>query len=136
MAFTSGVEDLMTCPTCDAPVTSDARFCSTCGVTLDGSGQRPAICLQCSSPLSPEAQFCASCGLRVEGPGKRRAQWGIAKGNGTWRVTVKGREVLEVPDAVVDGGAKAVTIAVPKAATFITRKLGSKGGPKGGRSKS
>jgi hypothetical protein len=46
-----------------------------------------------------------------------------------------GREVLEVSDAVVAGGAKAVALAAPIAATFLGEKLASKRPTKGGRGK-
>jgi hypothetical protein len=56
--------------------------------------------IRCNVPLEAGAKFCSSCGLAVGPCAKRGARWGIAKGDGTWRVTLKRREVLEVPDAI------------------------------------
>ncbi len=44
------------CPSCDAPVTRDARFCPSCGTEL---GSR---CGNCGEPLPDRARFCPSCG--------------------------------------------------------------------------
>lgn len=45
---------------CEHETSAGARFCATCGVSLEHR------CASCDDVLPPEAQFCPSCGLRVE----------------------------------------------------------------------
>jgi ribosomal protein L40E len=125
----------MTCSACDAPLNDDARFCAKCGTPVDTTNDLPTTCTGCNAELLPNATFCSACGMKVGPSSKGKIRWGVAKGNGTWRGTLKGREVLEVPDAVVAGGAKAVAIAAPIAATFIGEKLASKRPTKGSHGK-
>ncbi len=47
------------CPTCAAPVPSDAEFCSGCGTAL---GTR---CYACSAVVSADDRFCFQCGAAL-----------------------------------------------------------------------
>ncbi|HSH05454.1 MAG TPA: adenylate/guanylate cyclase domain-containing protein [Anaerolineae bacterium] len=48
----------ITCPQCQHPNRSQARFCDQCGTRL-------LICQQCATPLRAEARFCDHCGTPV-----------------------------------------------------------------------
>ncbi|MGH2539065.1 MAG: adenylate/guanylate cyclase domain-containing protein [Actinomycetota bacterium] len=50
---------MLSCPACGAANDADARFCSTCGVSL-----RPA-CAACGAQLPDGAGFCPACGTAV-----------------------------------------------------------------------
>ncbi|MEL7642695.1 MAG: zinc ribbon domain-containing protein [bacterium] len=49
-----------TCPKCEAPLATDAKFCPNCGASLKGS-----YCKECGKPLQPGAKFCAECGTKT-----------------------------------------------------------------------
>ncbi len=49
------------CPKCEAPLESNARFCPSCGEQLKSSSH----CTQCGAKLSATARFCAECGTAV-----------------------------------------------------------------------
>jgi membrane protease subunit (stomatin/prohibitin family) len=54
----SGQPEVMKCPDCQAPVTSDATFCPTCGHQLVVFSK----CPKCGKNLTPHAKFCSRCG--------------------------------------------------------------------------
>lgn len=50
-----------TCPNCNAPLESNAKFCPSCGARIQGE----AHCTQCGAKLKPGAKFCGECGAKV-----------------------------------------------------------------------
>jgi membrane protease subunit (stomatin/prohibitin family) len=46
------------CPNCEAPLATNAKFCPECGASL----KAPAHCTECGAKLQPNAKFCAECG--------------------------------------------------------------------------
>ena len=55
------------CPGCGLPVAPDARFCDSCGFSLQTIEVIPSNqCPQCGAPLTPGAKFCNTCGFRME----------------------------------------------------------------------
>lgn len=59
------------CPSCGAPLPSDAKFCTTCGAKVELPPPTPVeapsrICPKCGNPLASDALFCASCGAKFE----------------------------------------------------------------------
>ena len=50
------------CPNCEAPLATNAKFCPECGTKLTASH-----CTQCGAKLSPNAKFCAECGTKTNG---------------------------------------------------------------------
>ena len=50
-----------TCPKCNAPLTSNVKFCPECGAPISAE----AHCTQCGAKLKPGAKFCADCGAKV-----------------------------------------------------------------------
>jgi ribosomal protein L40E len=68
----------MQCPSCDAEIPNDARFCIECGVTL-GSATGPTVqpragegrattCAGCGASNPGHAIFCVRCGQRMGDP--------------------------------------------------------------------
>jgi membrane protease subunit (stomatin/prohibitin family) len=51
-----------TCPNCEAPLASNAKFCPECGAKIKGE----AFCTECGVKLAPGAKFCAECGAKVQ----------------------------------------------------------------------
>ncbi|HWQ62594.1 MAG TPA: zinc ribbon domain-containing protein [Negativicutes bacterium] len=49
------------CPKCEAPLATNAKFCPECGEPV----KRSVHCTQCGSKLEPGAKFCAECGNKV-----------------------------------------------------------------------
>jgi len=49
-----------TCPNCNAPLATNAKFCPVCGAKIAGT----AFCIQCGAKLQPGAKFCAECGAK------------------------------------------------------------------------
>jgi hypothetical protein len=49
------------CPKCEAPLASNAKFCPNCGTALKTASH----CTQCGAKLQPGAKFCADCGAKV-----------------------------------------------------------------------
>ncbi len=47
-----------TCPQCEAPLATNAKFCPECGAKL----KQAAHCAQCGAKLTPNAKFCPECG--------------------------------------------------------------------------
>ncbi len=50
-----------TCPKCEAPLASNAKFCPECGAKLKSSDQ----CASCGAKLPPNAKFCPECGEKA-----------------------------------------------------------------------
>ncbi|MGI5854212.1 MAG: zinc ribbon domain-containing protein [Bacillota bacterium] len=49
------------CPNCEAPLGTNAKFCPECGAKLKAA----AHCTECGAKLAPNAKFCAECGQKV-----------------------------------------------------------------------
>lgn len=50
------------CPECNAPLATNAKFCPECGAKLKGATH----CSECGSKLQPGAKFCAECGTKTQ----------------------------------------------------------------------
>jgi membrane protease subunit (stomatin/prohibitin family) len=50
------------CPQCEAPLATNAKFCPECGFKLKGA----IHCTECGAKLTPNAKFCPECGTKVE----------------------------------------------------------------------
>jgi ribosomal protein L40E len=50
-----------TCPKCETPLATNARFCPECGTKLKSDEK----CRSCGAKLSPEAKFCPECGEKI-----------------------------------------------------------------------
>jgi tetratricopeptide (TPR) repeat protein len=68
----SGTQAHRTCPQCGNGISFDARFCSKCGVLLDGSehspqaaAEAPARCTKCGARLRQGVRFCTGCGVSL-----------------------------------------------------------------------
>lgn len=48
------------CPQCEAPLASNAKFCPECGARLVNE----AKCAGCGASLDPGAKFCSQCGTK------------------------------------------------------------------------
>ncbi len=51
-----------TCPSCNAPLAANAKFCPECGAKI----QVQKHCTQCGAVLNPGTKFCSECGAKVE----------------------------------------------------------------------
>ena len=51
-----------TCPNCEAPLASNAKFCPECGTKLKNAVRR---CPHCEAKLPPGAKFCPECGEKT-----------------------------------------------------------------------
>ena len=49
------------CPQCEAPLSSNAKFCPECGAPLKVRENCPA----CGTKLTPGSKFCAECGQKI-----------------------------------------------------------------------
>lgn len=49
------------CPQCEAPLSTNAKFCPECGAQLKAKDQCPA----CGTKLTPGAKFCPECGQKI-----------------------------------------------------------------------
>lgn len=49
------------CPKCEAPLATNAKFCPECGEKLKSASH----CTQCGATLTPGAKFCPECGEKV-----------------------------------------------------------------------
>ncbi len=49
------------CPDCNAPLATNAKFCPECGAKLKSASH----CAECGSKLQPGAKFCAECGTKT-----------------------------------------------------------------------
>jgi ribosomal protein L40E len=50
-----------TCPKCEKPLASNAKFCPECGASLINK----EVCPTCGAKLNPEAKFCQECGQKI-----------------------------------------------------------------------
>ncbi|MGQ9731976.1 MAG: zinc ribbon domain-containing protein [Candidatus Zipacnadales bacterium] len=49
-----------TCPECEEPLATNAKFCPNCGAAL-----KPELrCKECGAKLEPKAKFCPECGAK------------------------------------------------------------------------
>jgi membrane protease subunit (stomatin/prohibitin family) len=51
------------CPQCEAPLATNAKFCPNCGAKISTS----SFCAECGAKLQPGAKFCPECGKKVGG---------------------------------------------------------------------
>lgn len=49
------------CPNCNAPLATNAKFCPECGTKLKVTLR----CRSCEAVLTPGAKFCPECGEKV-----------------------------------------------------------------------
>ncbi|MEI7832506.1 MAG: zinc ribbon domain-containing protein [bacterium] len=49
------------CPKCEAPLATNAKFCPGCGTNLKAESH----CTECGAKLAPGAKFCADCGAKA-----------------------------------------------------------------------
>ena len=49
------------CPSCNAPLPPNVKFCPECGAKLQTSSQ----CVNCGTKLIPGAKFCPECGTKT-----------------------------------------------------------------------
>lgn len=49
------------CPECEAPLATHAKFCPECGAKI----QHSSHCAECGASLLAGAKFCAECGTKV-----------------------------------------------------------------------
>ena len=49
------------CPECEAPLQSNAKFCPECGARLKAKTECPS----CGEKLTPGAKFCSECGQKL-----------------------------------------------------------------------
>jgi hypothetical protein len=49
------------CPNCEKPLATNAKFCPECGFKLKGATH----CTQCGAKLGENAKFCAECGAKT-----------------------------------------------------------------------
>lgn len=49
------------CPKCEAPLQTNAKFCPECGEELKAKKH----CTNCGALISPETKFCAECGTKI-----------------------------------------------------------------------
>lgn len=50
-----------TCPKCEKPLASNAKFCPECGASLINK----EFCPECGAKLNPGAKFCQECGQKI-----------------------------------------------------------------------
>ena len=46
------------CPACEAPLATNAKFCPECGERLQSQDN----CGECGTKMQPNAKFCGECG--------------------------------------------------------------------------
>ena len=63
-----------TCPHCGKPIRPGAKFCGSCGKTIQTAQPQPSspdaqvACPHCGKPVRKDARFCASCGQSIPAP--------------------------------------------------------------------
>ena len=60
-APTQSVGATKNCPTCNAQVSVNAKFCSECGTKLNTK----KFCANCGAEINGSAKFCPSCGQKL-----------------------------------------------------------------------
>lgn len=50
------------CPVCEAPLATNAKFCPECGAQL----KKASACAKCGATLTAEAKFCPECGAKQD----------------------------------------------------------------------
>ena len=57
------------CPSCDARLTIEARFCPKCGMTLEDQQGAQILqrCPKCKLPIKPGSLYCGKCGRDLKG---------------------------------------------------------------------
>lgn len=75
-----------TCPNCGNPVRPGARFCGSCGASLESGTSttfvQPAgsTCPHCGKPVRTDAKFCPSCGEELSSQTTQRETRAISPG--------------------------------------------------------
>ena len=60
------------CPYCGEVLSSDMRFCTSCGTKLESVEEkvvepvRQSFCTNCGSKIEPDALFCENCGHKID----------------------------------------------------------------------
>lgn len=65
----------MRCNNCGAELQDNAKFCTSCGASVESTSPQGGSkhCPNCGSPLAGDASFCTNCGQRVGGPARQGA---------------------------------------------------------------
>ncbi|HET8655076.1 MAG TPA: zinc ribbon domain-containing protein [Longimicrobiaceae bacterium] len=119
-----------TCPACSQPVSG--RFCTHCGVSLDGA----ASCESCGQPIPAGGRFCNQCGAPTAATRVALAEAGARRSSSVpWIVT--GVAVVALAVAIVlpqtrQSDALAAAPSTPaSAAAALASGAGAAGGPMG-----
>lgn len=59
-----------TCPSCNAELAGEFRFCPNCGHDL----QKPIVCPNCEYPNESNSKFCQECGIPLRGTQSTKAR--------------------------------------------------------------
>lgn len=55
---------ILQCPSCQAKLTPDQKFCPSCGTPNPAAKAQERNCTSCGEALKPEQKFCPSCGTK------------------------------------------------------------------------
>ena len=55
---------MKTCPSCQAEVVDEAKFCNKCGFNIKASEEQDAFCIECGARLQRDSMFCIECGKK------------------------------------------------------------------------
>ena len=55
---------ILQCPSCQAKLTPDQKFCPICGTPNPAAKAQERHCTSCGEALKPEQKFCPSCGTK------------------------------------------------------------------------
>lgn len=55
---------ILQCPSCQAKLTPDQKFCPSCGTPNSAAKAQERNCTSCGEALKPEQKFCPSCGTK------------------------------------------------------------------------
>lgn len=58
----TAVNHSLACPTCQAPISNQHKFCSECGTKIEHSLNKEKFCSECGEKISVGAKFCGNCG--------------------------------------------------------------------------
>lgn len=64
----SNLDNFNTCPRCNTPNPSIAKFCFQCGAQLK-SNDVPVVCPKCHTPNAGKSSYCRTCGSKLVGGG-------------------------------------------------------------------
>ena len=55
---------MKTCPSCQAQVVDEAKFCNKCGFNIKASESQNSFCVECGAKLESGSLFCIECGKK------------------------------------------------------------------------